>query len=742
MVATSLLRSPEPLVQTLAGYLPAGDVETVRRAYDFAVEAHGEQTRKSGEPYVNHPLAAAETLAELHMDPATIVAALLHDVPEDTGFGLAEVEARFGPEVAKLVDGVTKLTKLRWLHVEDGRDGGREKRRGDDQAEWAENMRKMFLAMADDIRVVLIKLADRLHNMRTLDALEETKRRRIAQETLDIYAPLANRLGIWQVKWQLEDLAFRHLHPTTYKEIASKLEGRRQAREEYISRVIDRLGRELEAHGVKAELSGRPKHIYSIWRKMERRSADIGQIYDLLAVRVLVETMAECYQVLGVVHQLWHPLPGQFDDYISNPKESLYQALHTTVMGLDGRPLEIQIRTHEMHRVAEYGVAAHWRYKEGLRQDVKFDAKVAWLRQLMDWQKDVVGGAQEFVDSLKTDVFREQVSVFTPRGEVKELPSGATPLDFAYRVHTEVGNKCVGAKVNGRMVSLDYRLRNGDIVEIVTARGSRGPSRDWLNPHLGYVKTANAREKIRQWFRKQQRHENIAHGRDQIEKELKRLGLESFGMERVATMFRYEKVDDFFAAVGYGDISSSQVAARLETELQREAAEERTPTTPASMATTQPARGIRVLGVGDLLTRLARCCNPVPGDDIVGYITRGKGVTVHRTDCASVLREEERDRLIQVDWGQTAEHVYPVPLRLECWDRVGLVRDVAAIVADEKINMTSVNTLVHGDGTATVLCTLEVSGLQKLSRVLNRLEAMPDVFEVVREVNRAAASAR
>ena len=502
------------------------------------------------------------------LDAATLAAALLHDVPEDVGVPIAELESRFGPEVAKLVDGVTKLSKMTWMHLEEGRENGQEKRRIDDQAVWAENMRKMFLAMADDIRVVLIKLADRLHNMRTLDALPEAKRKRIAQETMDIYAPLANRLGIWQVKWQLEDLALRHLEPEVYRDIAAKLSSRRMARERYVARVADMLRAELQEQGLKPDVSGRPKHIYSIWRKMQRRNAEISQIYDLLAVRVLVNNVAECYQVLGIVHQLWHPLPGQFDDYIASPKESLYQSLHTTVLCLDGKPLEIQIRTHEMHNLAEYGVAAHWRYKEGLRQNEKFDHKVAWLRQLMDWQKDVVGGAQEFVDSLKTDLFQDQVYVFTPRGEVKEMPTGATPLDFAYRVHTEVGHKCVGSKVNSRMVALDYRLKNGDIVEIITAKGSKGPSRDWLNPNLGYIKTAGAREKIRQWFRRQQRHENIARGRELIEKELKRLSLDHMNLDDIATTFRFDRTDDFLAAVGYGDIHPHQVSMKLAAEVQ------------------------------------------------------------------------------------------------------------------------------------------------------------------------------
>ncbi len=550
---------------------------------------------------------------------------------------------------------------------------------------------------------------------------------------MEIYAPLANRLGIWQIKWQLEDLSFRHLEPATYKEIARKLAGRRAARERYIAKVIGVLKEELARADIKADITGRPKHIYSIYRKMKARQADISQIYDLLAVRMLVETVQECYTVLGLVHGLWRPLPGQFDDYIASPKESLYQALHSTVLAIEGRPLEIQIRTHDMHQVAEYGVAAHWRYKEGRPQDIAFDAKVAWLRQLMDWQKDVVGGAQAFVDSLKTDLFQDQVYVFTPRGEIKEMAAGATPLDFAYRVHTEVGHKCVGAKVNNRMVPLDHRLQNGDIVEIITARGSKGPSRDWLNPNLGYVRTANAREKIRQWFRRQQREENVQRGREQLEKELKRLSIDGVKLEEIAGLFKYERVDDFLAAVGYGDIHPHQVAMRLAAEA-REQAESDVPTLrPASAPATG---GVRVGGVGDLLTRLARCCNPVPGDSIVGYITRGKGVTVHRSDCASVANEDDKERFVPVDWGKTEQQVFPVTIRVEAWDRVGLTRDVAALLADEGLSMTAQSSVVHKDQTATVWATVEVNGLETLSRVLNRLEGIRDVFSVVREVGK------
>jgi GTP diphosphokinase / guanosine-3',5'-bis(diphosphate) 3'-diphosphatase len=738
VTAAPAARNPQSLFDYVGKYLPTPDVEAVRRAYEFAAEAHAPQRRESGEPYINHPLAVAETAASLHMDAATIVAALCHDVSEDCNVPMSELESRFGREVARLVDGVTKLDKMQFLPL-DG-DNPRRSAQLNGQDLWAENMRKMFLAMAEDIRVVLIKLADRLHNMKTLQYRPPAKRRRVAQETMEIYAPLANRLGIWELKWQLEDLSFRHLEPEKYHEIADKVANRRLQREKYIQRVIEVLRAELDAHSIQADLSGRPKHIYSIYRKMQRRGVDVDQIYDQLAVRVLVQSIPDCYAALGVIHSNWRPLPGQFDDYIANPKESLYQSLHTTVLAVDGRPLEIQIRTHEMHQVAEYGVAAHWRYKEGLRQDQKFDAKVAWLRQLMDWQKDVAGGAQEFVDSLKTDIFQDQVYVFTPKGEIKELPSGATSLDFAYRIHTDVGHKCVGAKVNGRLVSLDTRLGNGDIVEVITAKGSRGPSRDWLNPNLGFVHTAHAREKIRQWFRRQQREENIVRGREMVEKALKRLNVDGIKIDDLAHDFKYDRVDDFLAAVGYGDINPDEIGRHVLSGAEEQ--HKNTTAIPQFARAGMPMGGLRVMGVGDLLTRVCRSCNPVPGDDIIGYITRGRGVTVHRADCSSVINEDEKDRLVAVDWSVADQHVFPVTVRLESWDREGLVRDVTAILADEKINIIALSAVVHKDQTATVWTTVEVPRLDRLSRIMSRLESIRDVFNVVREVGSGTQAAR
>ena len=730
------LVSPTALLEQVARYLTTADVEAIRRAFEFARDAHDGQVRDSGDPYITHPMAVAETLAELQLDTATISSALLHDVAEDTAVSIEDLESRFGSEVARLVDGVTKLSKVPWFNER----GDPMEQPMDRQTIWAESMRKMFLAMADDIRVVLIKLADRLHNMRTLDARPPEKRPRVAQETMDIYAPLAARLGIGQIKWQLEDLSFRHLEPAIYKDIARQLAGRRVSRERYIAQVIETLDGELQKIGIRAEITGRPKHIFSIYRKMRARQAEISQIYDLLAVRVLVNTLPECYSVLGQIHAIWRPIPGQFDDYIANRKESGYQSLHTTVVAMEGHPLEIQIRTYEMHQVAEYGVAAHWRYKEGRRADVQFDAKVAWLRQLMDWQRDVSAGAQEFVDSLKADVFQDQVYVFTPKGEIKEMAQGATPLDFAYRVHTEVGHKCVGAKVNGRMVPLDHKLQNGDIVEIITARGSKGPSRDWLNPNLGYIGTANAREKIRQWFKRQQRDENVQRGRELVDKELKRLSIDGVKLDDIAATFKYEKLDDFLAAVGYGDIHPHQITVRISNEL-------KPPVDPDEPLNLRPASApssssVKVLGVGDLLTRLARCCNPVPGDDIIGYITRGKGVTVHRRACPSVENEDDQERLVQVDWGRTGQSIFPVTVRIEAWDRVGLARDITALLADEGLSLTDLTTKVNKDQTAAVWATIEVGGLDKLSRVLHRLEGVKDVFSVAREVGKGPTNGR
>lgn len=696
--------------------------ELLGHAFDVASQAHAGQKRASGEPYIQHCLAVAQMLAELHLDTTTLAAALMHDTLEDSHVTCEELEGEFGSEIAKLVDGVTKLGQIDQL-------SGMSERNIQEDTK-AESLRKMFLAMVDDVRVVLIKLADRLHNMRTLSSLPEHKRKRIARETLEIFAPLANRLGIWQMKWELEDLALRHLEPETYKEIATLIDERRPDRERYITKVVSQVREELNKASVRADVSGRPKHIYSIYRKMKRKGVDFDQIYDVRGVRVLVETARDCYAALGVIHNLWRPIPGEFDDYVATPKDNMYRSLHTAVVGPEGKPLEVQIRTYDMHNTAELGIAAHWRYKEGHKQDPVFDNKIAWLRQLMEWRQEVTD-ANEFIDSLKTDVFQDRVYTFTPRGDIIDLPSGSTPIDFAYHIHTEVGHRCRGGKVNGKLVALDYQLRNGDQVEILTAKRG-GPSRDWLNPHLGYVKTSRARSKIRQWFKRQNREENIVQGREVLERELKRLGLDEMPFDQIARKFSFDKVDDLMAAIGAGDINAHQIAGRVLELVKPE--EEALEFPPARVTRTAPATGIRVRGVGDLLTNLARCCNPLPGDGIVGYITRGRGVTIHRQDCPNILRMGDRERLIEVDWGAEITETYPVNVRVEAYDRQGLLRDIASVVADESINLSAANVVTRKkDHMATMMVTLEIIDIDQLSRVLARIERLPNVVEARRE---------
>lgn len=717
----------DALLERAGKYLPAERLDIIRDAFDFAARHHEGQFRKTGDPYITHPVAVAELVANLELDHLAIAAALLHDVQEDCGVRNEEIAERFGPRVAKLVDALTKLDKLPMNVAE------LDPMRGTTQAQ---NLRKMFLAMAEDLSVVLIKLCDRLHNMRTLWAFPPEKQRRIALETQEIFAPLASRLGVWQIKWELEDLAFRYLEPEKYREIAELLASKRVTRERVIAEASAILKEHLEAAGITAEVTGRAKHIYSIYQKMRRYSAQsksFDQIYDLLAMRVFVDTVSECYHALGVIHALWRPIPGQFDDYIGNPKDSMYQSLHTTVVGPGGRPLEIQIRTWEMHRVAEYGVAAHWRYKEGGRQAGRDEERIAWLRQLIEWQRDLAG-ADEFVESVKTDIFHDQVFVYTPKGDVLDLPAGATPLDFAYRIHTDLGHQTVGAKVNGRMVPLNSPLKTGDVVEILRSRTSKGPSRDWLNQNLGYIRTAHSREKIRQWFRKQERAENIERGREMLEKELKRLGWDvSERQEQLLSLFNYTSWEDFLAAIGYGGISTNSIARKVAAVIEREEAEAEAP--PELPHKQEPAKlggpGMRVLGVGNLLTTMARCCNPVPGDQIIGYVTRSRGVSVHRADCLNVLNEAERERIVEVEWG-TVTRTYPVSVRIEAWDRVGLLRDITTVVTDEKVNMVGVRTIENGDGSVTITTTLETTGIEQLSRLLSRIEIVRGVRSVER----------
>ncbi len=694
--------------------------ELITHAYTVADHAHDGQKRTSGEPYMQHCLAVASILADLRIDASTVAAGLLHDVLEDTAITRPELEEQFGKEVLSLIEGVTKLGQFDSLDSQAARSY--------DERE-LESLRKMFLAMVDDPRVVLIKLADRLHNLRTLGVLPEDRRKRIARETLELFAPLANRLGIWQMKWELEDLGFRYLHPEKYDEIADLIDERRPDREAYINRIIDTLQQRFREDGIEAEISGRPKHIYSIWKKVERKGS-FDQVYDVRAVRVIVDTVAQCYLVLGIVHSLWRPIKSEFDDYIANPKDNFYQSLHTAVVADDGKTLEVQIRTREMHENSELGIAAHWRYKEGGKRDPKYEEKIAWFRSLMDWRNDVPD-AREFVDSLRSDVFQDRVYVFTPKGKLIDMPTGSTPIDFAYHIHTDVGDRCRGARVNGSLVSLDYQLQTGDRVEIVTAKRG-GPSRDWLNPNLGFIKTQRARTKIKQYFKKQDREQNIVQGRDILERELRRLSLEAMQLEAVAKLFNIDKVDDFFEKIGAGDISSQAIVSKV-----IEADRKTNPPADEPLSLTAPSKtevsGLAVRGTGGMMTTLANCCKPVPGDPIIGFVTRGRGVMVHHRNCTNIVHSNETERLIEVSWG-SSQRTYPVTIKIAAYDRGGLLRDVAAVVAAESVNMSSVNVTTNRN-LATFLATLEIAGTAQLSKVMDRIERLPNVIEVKRQLS-------
>ena len=709
----------DSLIEKASSYLADDKVALIKAAYEFASRAHQGQLRKTGGPYLEHPLNTAMVLVDFHLDADTLAAALLHDVPEDCGVSLDEIEANFGSQVTKLVDGVTKLDKL-----------ASRTQAGETKSKvQAENLRKMLLATAEDLRVVFIKLADRLHNMRTLGALPVEKRRAIAQETLEIYAPLAHRLGVREAKWQLEDLAFRYLEPRSYHRIARLVAGKRAEREGFIAELSQILCQELDKVDIEAKVFGRPKHIYSIYQKMGKygeQGKDFGDIHDLFALRVLVNSGSDCYKALGVIHNFWRPVPEEFNDFIANPKDNGYQALHTTVMCQGTTPLEIQIRTYEMHRIAEYGVAAHWLYKEG-RGGEHFDSEIAWLRQLGDWREEL--DSEEFLESVKTDVLVDGVFVYTPKGEIKELPRGATPLDFAFRIHTDLGYRCIGAKVNGRLEPLNYTLKNGDAVEIMASKGDKGPSLDWLNPELGYIKTSHAKSKVRQWFKKQERSQCIETGKQIWDRELKRLGIGLPSVDKVARLLDYHNADDLFAALGSGAINSSQIALKLSGDLEP---------TGEGVEISPPRKlspvSIKVLGVGDLLTRLANCCHPLPGDKIIGYITQGRGITVHRRDCPNIINEEEKERLIKVEWGDVAQ-VYPVMIQVDVWDRVGLIRDISAIIAEEGVNLSEVNMTDHHDDAniTSLYFTLEVKSAAQLSKIMSRIYSVWNVISVMRK---------
>ena len=717
------------LIDRVGAYLPEDSTELVGQAYRYADECHVGQMRKSGEPYIAHPLETALFLADLHLDTHTIVAALLHDVVEDCGVSLDEITQRFGPEVSKLVDGVTKLTRMDDKLQPPAEDIAN--LMDDAESLHAESLRKMLVSMAEDIRVVLIKLADRLHNMKTLDALPPEKRRRIAQETLDIYSPLAHRLGIWEIKWRLDDLAFRHLNEEKYREISKILASKRTEREDYIEKVASGLRDELAQYGITAEVIGRPKGIYSTYLKMQKYEAQgkqFGDIYDLFALRVLVNEIADCYQSLGVVHQKWHPIPGQFDDYIGNPKDNMYQALHTTVICEGGTPLEVQIKTFELHQIAEYGVAAHWAYKEGNSGDQRFEEKMTWLRQLIDWQREVSGTA-EFIESVKQDIFHDQVFVYTPKGRIVELAAGSTPVDFAYKIHTDLGHSCIGSKVNGQLVALDTTLENGDTVEVLASKSDRGPSLDWLNPNRGYVRSAGARQSVRAWFRRQERGTNIQRGEEVLRRELRRLN-QKIDDETIMGLFKVDSMDDLLAGLGSGNIAESLLSHRLaqighETE---------TPLAQRqnNLQLSSPSSGITVLGVGDMLIHIGRCCNPIPGDPIIGFITRARGVTVHKQDCSSVQHEDEPERLVDVQWGQE-KLLYPVRIIMKAYDRVGLLRDVTALVSNEGVNIASVVTGDYSDSTVTLSLTCHTTGLDQLNKLFSKLDGVRGCISVTRD---------
>mgnify|MGYP003586136681 CR=1 FL=1 len=744
MISTENL---SPLLENLLEILPETysrvDREFIIQAYNFAENAHATQKRASGEPYISHCVAVAIILAEMRVQPVVVAAGLLHDTVEDTPVTLQEIQQIFGEEVARLVDGVTKLTHLPRVSRADQHDAeifgsvtdkdaeeqqilldsqlARDRRR-----ELAnETLRKTFLAMGEDIRVILIKLADRLHNMRTLGYMPETKRRRIAQETLDIFAPLANRLGIWQLKWELEDLAFRYTNPEKYKEIAQNLAETRGERERQMQEITSRLEKLAADAGIKIEISGRSKHIYSIYRKMVDKDKPFEMVRDLRGVRLIVPDVPTCYAMLGIIHTHWRPIPNEFDDYIAAPKDNFYQSLHTAVLYDDGKPLEVQIRTPEMDQNAEYGIAAHWRYKEKGPLDEQYEQRINWLKKLMEWRQEVED-ANEFVDGMRTDVFQDRVYVFTPRGDIIDLPAGATPIDFAYTVHTEIGHRCRGAKVNGKLVPLDYTLKTGDQVEILAAKQG-GPSRDWLNPTLGLVKTQRARSKIRAWFKHLNREQNLAQGKEILDRELKRLGLQHYDLDKLARGFDYKSTEDLYVAVGCGDVSLGHIINTLsEGEAQEENLFEIKPSQPKDIT----ENAVTVLGLRNILTTFARCCKPVPGDAIVGYITRGRGATIHRQDCPNILRMKDRDRIVKVSWGEP-QHTFPVEIEIRAYDRQGLMVDISSVLSNENINLKDIKINVTHN-LASITMIVEIADIAQLSRVLTRIENLPNVMEAHR----------
>ena len=727
--------SIEDFMKYIADYLSPKQVAKVQKAYDFAARVHADQKRRSGEPYIIHPTQVAYILAQMKMDDETLCAAFLHDTVEDTDTKLDDIKEMFGAKVAMLVDGVTKLGKIEYISKEERQ---------------IENYRKMFLAMAKDIRVVIIKLADRLHNMRTMKYMPVYKQQSISKETLEIYAPLANRLGIYTIKWELEDLAFRYRDPEVYYNLVEQVKVKRREREAMVRDAMAQMQAELDKVSIKCEIQGRPKNFYSIYKKMMRDHKELNEIYDLLAIRVLVDTVKDCYGTLGVVHSLWRPIPGRFKDYIAVPKSNMYQSLHTTVVFTNGQPLEIQIRTFEMHRISEYGIAAHWRYKESggsspaTGATKAYAAKLSWLRQLLEWHKDM-SDSRDFVNTVKLDGFADEVFVFTPRGDVIDLPVGSVPIDFAYRIHTDVGNRCIGAKVNGRIVPLDYKLSNGDIVEVITSKQASGPSRDWIN----IAGSSDTRNKIKSWFKKERKEENIERGRDMLDKECKRLGYDTkefASQEKLKTVsdkLNLPDVDNMMAALGYGGITLNTIMAKLVEMYKQEQQQKLKQSKDLTQllnelkprtSNAKSSHGILVKGEDGIMVKLARCCNPVPGDPVVGYITRGNGISVHRSDCPNVMSNnpEEQARLIPVTWDVATDNVYKANILIQTVDKPGMMMDIMMAISENKININNVSSHSNKDKVATIHMGLDIGNTGQLDAIMSRIKRIQGVYRVER----------
>ncbi len=722
-------------IQSWLGSLPStfapAEIEMIRHACELSAPLYAGQTELTGAPLLQHALGAASILVGMNMDFETVAAAILHAVPEYLEDWAETLKTHFGANVCSLVEGISRMEQIQEFSEIEGLHG-KEKKKGD-HVQQIESLRKMLLAMVEDIRVVLIKLAERTQTMRCLSGASADWQQRIARETRGIFAPLANRLGVWQVKWELEDLSLRYLEPELYKKVAKLLDERRVDRQQYIADLVALLQQELQQAGIKAKVAGRSKHIYSIINKMKRKQVDFSELYDVRAVRILVEDIKDCYAALGLVHNLWQPIPKEFDDYIAHPKSNDYRSLHTAVIGPRNLALEVQIRTHEMHHHSELGVAAHWRYKEGGKSDAKFDEKIAWLRQILEWKEEVADSG-DMLEQFKSELFHDQVYVLTPQGKVIDLPKGATPVDFAYTLHTDLGHRTRGAKVDGSIVPLNYKLQNGQRVEILSAKQG-SPSRDWLNPTLGYLQSPRARAKVRHWFKYQNFDENVTQGRAQLDRELHRLGVTSINQEKIAQKLQFHKLEDFLAAIGRGDVSDHQIAQAIQEEVAPKAEEAVKPLVSRPAAAQSSPTGILVEGVGNLLTKIAKCCQPAPPDAIVGYVTRDRGVTIHRRDCAGMLRlpEGRRGRMLSAQWGGSTGGTFSVDISIEAYDRQGLLRDIGDLFVREKVNVTRVNTLSKNNQ-AQMQFSIEIADLGQLSRLLSLINQVPNVITARRHV--------